>query len=255
MDAPAIEYVPAGISRASADGRYVRRFVGATLAADTYLGDNAAGVGQEVVFSNPNGPVMGGIPKDAAAILLGTGDGVRAATRIRVMRLNNSGAIVGMRINGSFQAPSQNLVSDTMQAFFSNAVTDTGTIVTPTSYQASLRESATAAAHGSQQEFFVVDVGSNALKSVFRLRGGGANVAEWQSLQPTLRLLPNTAGALRNPANTQDQIAWNATGYGVHGSAPIAKPTITGSRGGNAALASLLTALALYGHITDSTTA
>lgn len=34
----------------------------------------------------------------------------------------------------------------------------------------------------------------------------------------------------------------------------IAKPTITGSRGGNAALASLLTALASYNLITDSTT-
>jgi hypothetical protein len=38
-------------------------------------------------------------------------------------------------------------------------------------------------------------------------------------------------------------------------SAPIAKPTVTGSRGGNAALASLLTALANQGLITDSTTA
>jgi hypothetical protein len=36
---------------------------------------------------------------------------------------------------------------------------------------------------------------------------------------------------------------------------PAAKPTISGSRGGNAALASLLTALASYGLITDSSTA
>ena len=36
---------------------------------------------------------------------------------------------------------------------------------------------------------------------------------------------------------------------------PIAVPNISGSRGGNAALASLLTALASYGLITDSTTA
>lgn len=35
----------------------------------------------------------------------------------------------------------------------------------------------------------------------------------------------------------------------------IAKPTITGSRGGNVALANLLTALANYNLITDSTTA
>jgi hypothetical protein len=41
---------------------------------------------------------------------------------------------------------------------------------------------------------------------------------------------------------------------GFNNSAPIAKPTVTGSKGGNAALASLITALANYGLITDSTT-
>ena len=42
-------------------------------------------------------------------------------------------------------------------------------------------------------------------------------------------------------------------GVGFQGTNPITKPTVTGSRGGNAALASLLTALANYGLITDST--
>lgn len=36
---------------------------------------------------------------------------------------------------------------------------------------------------------------------------------------------------------------------------PVAKPVVSGSRGGNAALASLLTALATYGLITDGTSA
>lgn len=40
-----------------------------------------------------------------------------------------------------------------------------------------------------------------------------------------------------------------------NGEAPIAKPTVTGSRGGNAALASLLTALDDLGLILDSSTA
>lgn len=43
-------------------------------------------------------------------------------------------------------------------------------------------------------------------------------------------------------------------GLGFYGQTPVAKPTITGSKGGNAALASLLTALADLGLITDSTT-
>ena len=42
---------------------------------------------------------------------------------------------------------------------------------------------------------------------------------------------------------------------GFYNHAPAAKPTVTGSRGGNAALASLLTGLAGLGLITDSTTA
>jgi hypothetical protein len=42
---------------------------------------------------------------------------------------------------------------------------------------------------------------------------------------------------------------------GFNNTAPIAKPTVTGAKGGNTALASLLTALAAYGLITDSSTA
>ncbi len=45
------------------------------------------------------------------------------------------------------------------------------------------------------------------------------------------------------------------TGLGFFGSTPVAKPTITGSRAGNAALASLLTAGANLGLWTDSTSA
>lgn len=48
-------------------------------------------------------------------------------------------------------------------------------------------------------------------------------------------------------------LAASSTTLGFFGSTPIAKPTVTGSRGGNAALQSLLTALANYGLITDST--
>lgn len=45
------------------------------------------------------------------------------------------------------------------------------------------------------------------------------------------------------------------TNLGFYGATATTKPAVTGSRGGNAALASLLTALATLGLITDSTTA
>lgn len=49
-----------------------------------------------------------------------------------------------------------------------------------------------------------------------------------------------------------DRIRINDTGMGFFAATPAAKPTVTGSRGGNAALASLLTALATLGLLTDS---
>ena len=42
---------------------------------------------------------------------------------------------------------------------------------------------------------------------------------------------------------------------GFNGAAKIARPTVTGAKGSNAALASLMTALAAYGLVTDTTTA
>ena len=42
---------------------------------------------------------------------------------------------------------------------------------------------------------------------------------------------------------------------GFYNTTPIVKPAVTGSRGGNAALASVLTALANLGLITNSSTA
>ncbi len=42
--------------------------------------------------------------------------------------------------------------------------------------------------------------------------------------------------------------------HGFYGTNPVAKPIVTGSRGGNAALASLLSALASQGLIANSTT-
>lgn len=47
----------------------------------------------------------------------------------------------------------------------------------------------------------------------------------------------------------------NGSTIGVFGTAPTTKQTVSGAKGSNAALGSLLTALAAYGLITDSTTA
>lgn len=77
---------------------------------------------------------------------------------------------------------------------------------------------------------------------------------------PTLRGVGETNTGLRLSASGTGRIDSASphrfnTNVGFYGTTPIAKPTITGSRGGNAALASLMTALAAFGIVTDSTTA
>ena len=67
----------------------------------------------------------------------------------------------------------------------------------------------------------------------------------------------NSSGNMRvsNALEIDGDLDHDGSNAGFYGTAPIAKPTVTGSRGGNAALASLLTQLANLGLITDSTSA
>lgn len=72
----------------------------------------------------------------------------------------------------------------------------------------------------------------------------------------TTAVLRAASGAeARIRAGTNPEIRVKADAVGFFNATPAAKPSITGSRGGNAALASLLTQLATLGLITDSTTA
>ena len=61
------------------------------------------------------------------------------------------------------------------------------------------------------------------------------------------RRVAKTGDTMLGPLTTQR--------LGVNGAIPPTKQTVTGAKGGNAALASLLTALVAYGLITDSTSA
>lgn len=60
-----------------------------------------------------------------------------------------------------------------------------------------------------------------------------------------------TSLALQSNGTTRFSI--DGTGLGFFATAPAAKATVTGSKGANAALTSLMTALAGYGLVTDST--
>ena len=74
----------------------------------------------------------------------------------------------------------------------------------------------------------------------------------WNYESTDLVLATNNAEALRLVSGGGVKMTGN---LGFYGATPAAKPTITGSRAGNAALADLLNELATLGLITDSSTA
>lgn len=78
---------------------------------------------------------------------------------------------------------------------------------------------------------------------------------EWVTATHASRAARGTLSAFYT-STERTCIQWEANAtvalVGFLGTAPVAKQTVTGSRGGNAALASLLTALATFGLITDS---
>lgn len=82
-------------------------------------------------------------------------------------------------------------------------------------------------------------------RNYFRMEAGTALLHVLAETQFNASAFGARVHTLNGPANT----------VGFHGAAPVGQATVTGSRGGNAALASLLTALAARGDIIDNTTA
>lgn len=99
------------------------------------------------------------------------------------------------------------------------------------------------------QKLLTIDgpVGSHTLiGSDDQIGGGSAN---------DLSLFHFGPGIVKLWAGAQVKIQYSGTGIGFNGANPIAKPTIVGSRQGNPAVASMASALAALGLVTDGTTA
>jgi hypothetical protein len=92
------------------------------------------------------------------------------------------------------------------------------------------------------------------------VRGGNATGGSGTRTGGDLELRPGS-GATANgelflaDAGSTKRIRINTTGLGFFNAAPVAQPTVTGSRAGNVALGDALTKLASLGLIVDSTTA
>ena len=86
--------------------------------------------------------------------------------------------------------------------------------------------------------------------------GNGAVISVAGETNVALALVPKGTGAvtLRGAAGSA-KVTVDDTGLGFYGATPAAKQSVSGSRGGNAALADLCSKLATIGLITDSTSA
>jgi hypothetical protein len=137
------------------------------------------------------------------------------------------------------------------QTTLANALTGSGGVSGPVA-ASTLSASGTVTMSGAGQNI--------TLAPTYLSPAGGGNV----SINPaSLAVNPTTGGTIdnvsiggRTPLAAVFTTMSATTGFGAFGTAPVTvKPDVTGAKGENAALASLLTALASFGLITDSTTA
>jgi len=203
-----------GLDTAEGDVRYVRRFVGVVLTADTYLGDNAAGIGTEVVLANPNGPVMGGLGSATHRSLLFAGQYGRFRDVAGVVRAGNSANISLNHANGSLAAPTGSLSGDFLGQLSTSGYTgDTSELIQVGRIR--LRALANVTSTETYGEW-LVDVGRAGVVTkvnVMRLRSGGANIAEWLSDQATLRIIGGaTLTGFRDSANSVYLDQWTDVG-------------------------------------------
>lgn len=137
------------------------------------------------------------------------------------------------------------------QTTLANALTGSGGVSGPVA-ASTLSASGTVTMSGAGQNI--------TLAPTYLAPNGGGTI----SVTPaSIAITPTTGGTIdnvsiggRTPLAGVFTTVNASTGLGAFGTAPVTvKPTVTGAKGGNAALASLLTALAAFGLITDNTTA
>jgi hypothetical protein len=257
-DAPgSIAFVASGISRAAADGLYVPRFVGGVETARATSQLDSVGA-TEYTLEAPNGPLQSRMEGVAVALRRPSAGARVFGGSIDRIQLGSAPGFRGIRANGTAAAPTAAPDTSVLATFAGMGYEPTNNAaVNSGEYIVVAREAMTPAGRGGLLRMTATDIGSVAPKGVFAMQGGGAAIGQLLGLQTTTKSHPLAGGSwqLRNPADTATLFEWNATGVGFYGVAPIARPNITGSRGGNAALASLLTQGALLGLWTDSTVA
>jgi hypothetical protein len=173
------------------------------------------------------------------------GGGHASASLVNLVMINLSAQGVGtggVNFAGTLNSPIDAGVDGTITA---------GTIIAPNSRRLSLHIETPSDASVTLRDD---SAGANSKGYRFRSTGGQfvLSLLDDTNAVGTNGLVVSRSGTTATLWDLSTSTAVNLPRVGFNGTANIAKPTVTGSRGGNAALASLLTALANYGLITDS---
>lgn len=223
------------------------------LRSDAVAGHNHSGGTTPVVAMLNNKFLTGETAAGVAKSLLG----VDASN---VLQLGASGLTVNVPVAATFAAGAT--LSAGNLAFGTTGQKVTGDLSNATHANRVLFQSSTT---NGATALGVLPNGSGTIGQIFFYGGSDPDNAGHLTLRSTGVIDTNKVGGgtsptltLRAGGNTGlsiDPTAGAVTvagSIGFYGATPGAKPTITGSRGANAALASLLTALATLGLLTDS---
>jgi hypothetical protein len=176
---------------------------------------------------------------------VGNADGT--ITRLLIDAFASNPNLTFRRANNTAASPSA-VASGEQVGAFACMGWDSGGAYTTTSKASMVMtadENWTSTAHGTKIQFYVT-------------LAGQANQSEALRISSAANLLVGTTTdgltASGSLAISQD-LAHRGSKLGTFNTAPTTKQTVTGAKGSNAALGSLLAALAAYGLITDSTSA
>lgn len=174
---------------------------------------------REVAAWNVTGPVMGLMPLNANALgFFEASDGGRFANRVKINRIGNGPLFAGTRGEGSFASPTPPLANSDLFFVSARPVVDAATgasaVVGTINFRSRVNLSTTD--YGSLIRFAAAHVGTTVPVSLLDLQGGGTNITEMVSVQPTLRLIPGaTQFAIRDSGNTADTFTVNAAGTAI----------------------------------------
>lgn len=231
-----LDYRSRGISRGQADGRYIKRYVGAVLAGDTFTQTNSSGT--ELTLANPNGSVMGGIPLNVLPALIGSNlYRGRFNNRIGVWGPGSVAQIDGCRFNGTYDTPTAVAVSGTQLAALRGLGYDGASLALSSEIIMRSDEGFDATKAGGSMVFRTVTLGTRTIENRFTI-GGAAAISELRSSQTSTRIVPVTAGMIqvRNPLNTANVIETGTDDAAFFGGARVTRRAAIANPAGGATI-------------------